>query len=90
MTAALFGPRWLRAHLATLFPAFPKVAICVAYSGGVDSTALLAALARGARARLQLRAVHINHGLQAGADAYIVKTSFDQDQLLRTIREIAA
>jgi two-component system chemotaxis sensor kinase CheA len=28
-------------------------------------------------------------GLQAGADAYIVKTSFDQDQLLRTIREIA-
>ncbi len=29
-------------------------------------------------------------GLQAGADAYIVKTSFDQDQLLRTIREIAS
>jgi two-component system chemotaxis sensor kinase CheA len=28
-------------------------------------------------------------GLQAGADAYLVKTSFDQDQLLRTIREIA-
>jgi two-component system chemotaxis sensor kinase CheA len=28
-------------------------------------------------------------GLHAGADAYIVKTSFDQDQLLRTIREIA-
>ena len=27
-------------------------------------------------------------GLHAGADAYIVKTSFDQDQLLRTIREI--
>jgi two-component system chemotaxis sensor kinase CheA len=29
-------------------------------------------------------------GLQAGADAYIVKSSFDQDQLLRTLREIAA
>jgi two-component system chemotaxis sensor kinase CheA len=29
-------------------------------------------------------------GLHAGADAYIVKTSFDQDQLLRTIREIAS
>jgi tRNA(Ile)-lysidine synthase len=69
MTAALFGSRWLRAHLATLVPAFPQVAICVAYSGGVDSTALLAALARGARSRLQLRGVHINHGLQAGADA---------------------
>jgi two-component system chemotaxis sensor kinase CheA len=29
-------------------------------------------------------------GLHAGAEAYIVKTSFDQDQLLRTIREIAS
>jgi len=29
-------------------------------------------------------------GLQAGAEAYIVKTSFDQDQLLRTIREITS
>lgn len=27
-------------------------------------------------------------GLQAGADAYIVKSGFDQDHLLRTIREI--
>jgi two-component system chemotaxis sensor kinase CheA len=29
-------------------------------------------------------------GLQAGADAYIVKSSFDQDQLLRTIRELTS
>jgi len=29
-------------------------------------------------------------GLHAGAEAYIVKTSFDQDQLLRTIREIVS
>jgi two-component system chemotaxis sensor kinase CheA len=29
-------------------------------------------------------------GLQAGADAYIVKSSFDQDQLLRTIREFTS
>src|SRR4051794_39030692 len=27
-------------------------------------------------------------GLQAGADAYMVKSSFDQDQLLRTIQEL--
>ena len=27
-------------------------------------------------------------GLQAGADAYIVKSTFDQDRLLRTIREL--
>ena len=69
MKAARFGPRWLRARLAALFPSFPNVAICVAYSGGVDSTALLAGLARGPRARLQLRALHVNHGLHAGADA---------------------
>ena len=29
-------------------------------------------------------------GLQAGADAYIVKSAFDQDQLLRTVRELVA
>jgi two-component system chemotaxis sensor kinase CheA len=27
-------------------------------------------------------------GLRAGADAYMVKSSFDQDQLLRTIQEL--
>lgn len=70
MKAALFGPRWLRARLAALFPALPNIAVCVAYSGGVDSTALLAALARGPRSRLHLRAVHVNHGLHAGADAW--------------------
>jgi tRNA(Ile)-lysidine synthase len=67
--AAHFGPRWLHARLAQLLPAFPNVALCVAYSGGVDSTALLAALARGPRSRLQLRALHVNHGLYSGADA---------------------
>jgi len=68
--AAPFGPQWLRARLATLLPTFPDSSICVAYSGGVDSTALLAALAAGARSRLQLRALHVNHGLHAGADAW--------------------
>jgi two-component system chemotaxis sensor kinase CheA len=27
-------------------------------------------------------------GLEAGADAYIIKSSFDQDDLLRTIAEL--
>lgn len=43
---------------------------CVAYSGGVDSTALLHAMVmlRNAHPRLALRALHVNHHLQPGAD----------------------
>ena len=70
MKAALFGPRWLRARLATLCAPFPNIAVCVAFSGGVDSTALLGALARGPRARLRLRALHINHGLHPRAEVW--------------------
>jgi len=45
--------------------------LCVAYSGGADSTALLCALAGlRRRQRCALRAVHVNHGLQAGAGAW--------------------
>jgi tRNA(Ile)-lysidine synthase len=62
-----FGPRWLRARLGALLPRFPDGAVCVAFSGGADSTALLAALAGGAGAQLQLRAVHVHHGLHADA-----------------------
>jgi tRNA(Ile)-lysidine synthase len=45
--------------------------LCVALSGGRDSSVLLHALA-GLRdqSRWQLRAVHINHGLQSGADGW--------------------
>jgi tRNA(Ile)-lysidine synthase len=45
--------------------------LCVALSGGRDSSVLLHALA-GLRepARWQLRAVHVNHGLQSGADTW--------------------
>lgn len=46
---------------------------CVAFSGGMDSTVLLAAMAMVA-ARLPpggLRAVHVHHGLQPAADAWV-------------------
>jgi tRNA(Ile)-lysidine synthase len=58
-----FGPDWLAAQLTGLLPGFPDVDLCVALSGGVDSTALLAALAAFHRKSPRLRAVHVNHGL---------------------------
>ncbi|MES2976292.1 MAG: tRNA lysidine(34) synthetase TilS [Pseudomonadota bacterium] len=51
--------------IATFTPGLP---LAVAYSGGADSTALLAACA--ARWPQQVRAVHIHHGLQAAADGF--------------------
>jgi tRNA(Ile)-lysidine synthase len=58
-----FGPRALSARLAELLPGFPAARACVAFSGGADSTALLAALAALPRPPLELRAVHIDHRL---------------------------
>jgi tRNA(Ile)-lysidine synthase len=59
-----FGPDWLAARLAALVPAYPDVSLCVALSGGVDSTALLAALARSRSKPARLRALHVDHGLR--------------------------
>ena len=58
-----FGPASLQHRLAELLPGFPDVALCVAFSGGADSTALLAALTLLPRRPRTLRAVHINHHL---------------------------
>jgi tRNA(Ile)-lysidine synthase len=66
-----FETEWLLSRLAELLPGFPVVRVLVALSGGVDSTALLAALAdarRTARAEgFRVRAVHVNHGLHPNA-----------------------
>jgi tRNA(Ile)-lysidine synthase len=59
-----FGPEWLAAQLAVLLPNFPDVALCVALSGGADSTALLAALALTHPRVFKLRALHVDHGLR--------------------------
>ena len=61
---ANFTPAWLAARLGALVPQFPRVSACVAFSGGADSTALLAALARVRRAGLKVRAVHVDHQLR--------------------------
>ncbi len=55
--------------LARLLPGWPVARLCLALSGGVDSAALLHACDR-IRARqpsVQLRAIHVNHGLQPAA-----------------------
>jgi len=69
-----FGPDWLRERLTHLLPGFPDISICVALSGGIDSTALLGALAeerpeggRGGAREVRLRAIHVNHGLHPNA-----------------------
>jgi tRNA(Ile)-lysidine synthase len=60
---AEFGPQSLGRQLRQLLPDFPDVRLCVAFSGGADSTALLAALAQLKRPPLRLRALHVDHGL---------------------------
>jgi tRNA(Ile)-lysidine synthase len=62
-TSRAFGQRWLFARLSRLLPDFPDVSLCVALSGGLDSSALLTALAVPRRARPRLRAIHVDHGL---------------------------
>lgn len=57
----------IRAALAQL----PAAPLCVAYSGGLDSSVLLHALATAPAARARgLRAWHVHHGLHAQADAW--------------------
>jgi tRNA(Ile)-lysidine synthase len=58
-----FGAHWLGGRLGELLPGFPARELCVAFSGGADSTALLAALAGLKRRPRALRAVHVDHGL---------------------------
>jgi tRNA(Ile)-lysidine synthase len=58
-------------HLSDALAATPPTALCVAFSGGPDSSALLHALAQLPEARARgLRALHVDHGLQADSAAW--------------------
>src|SRR5687768_5184369 len=46
--------------------------VVVALSGGLDSSVLLDLLSRSARMQGRLRALHVHHGLQPAADAWVV------------------
>ncbi len=61
----------LPVHLSRALAAVPTGAIAVAYSGGVDSHALLHALAHNPNARARgLRALHVDHGLHADSASW--------------------
>lgn len=68
--AQSFGPDWLAWRMAQLLPRWPDVRLCVALSGGLDSSVLLAALCRVRPRPSALRAIHIDHGLQPAARAW--------------------
>lgn len=57
--------------IASALRELPATPLCVGYSGGLDSGALLHALAASPQARAQgLRAWHVHHGLHPQADAW--------------------
>ncbi|OOG61374.1 tRNA lysidine(34) synthetase TilS [Rhodanobacter sp. B04] len=61
----------LHQHLLAALARLPAATLCVAFSGGPDSTALLHALAQLPAARARgLRALHVDHGLHADSAAW--------------------
>lgn len=66
-----FSTAYLALRLRELAGPLVGARLSVAFSGGADSTALLAAAAvLRRRFRWQLRALHVNHHLQASADVW--------------------
>lgn len=64
-------PAWLNARLRASLAEYPCHGLCVGYSGGLDSSVLLHALAQAPSARsLGLSALHVHHGLHPDADAW--------------------
>ncbi len=66
-----FTPQWLGRQLRRLIGPLRGRRLCLAYSGGMDSTALLAALALlRPTAGFRLRALHVDHGLHPESAAW--------------------
>ena len=66
-----FTNRWLAARLRSLVGPLRGRRLCLAFSGGLDSSVLLSALAAlRAREGFVLRALHVDHGLQANSQLW--------------------
>jgi tRNA(Ile)-lysidine synthase len=66
VAAQRFSPRWLVTRLRELAGPLRGRHFCVAFSGGLDSSVLLTALAAvRTRSGFSLRAVHVDHGLHS-------------------------
>ena len=86
-----FSPAALASRLEALTGGLRGAHLCVAYSGGADSTALLAAAAAlRSRHRLALRALHIDHRLQPAARAMARSARATARRLTVPCRIIAA
>lgn len=82
-----FDVRWLAARLRALIGPLHGARLCVAFSGGADSTALLAALAQlRRRESFALRALHVDHGLQPQSAAWARDARRTGRQLGVTVR----
>ncbi|HEY6454074.1 MAG TPA: tRNA lysidine(34) synthetase TilS [Steroidobacteraceae bacterium] len=64
------SPAWVYSQLLKLHPPAAVAPLCVAFSGGDDSTALLTLLAEIPTVRARLRAAHIDHGLHADSRSW--------------------
>lgn len=71
-----FSASWLCAQLRTLVGSLRARRLCVAYSGGLDSTSLLVALAAARERRgFALRALHVDHGLHPQSPRWAARAS---------------
>jgi tRNA(Ile)-lysidine synthase len=67
----LLSPVRVYSQLLQIHPPSLTAPLCVAFSGGADSTALLALLAAAPALQPRLRAVHIDHGLHPQSRSWV-------------------